>query len=469
MPSANQVSNVSFTAPTDYAVEAEDIERRRKLAEQMRLQGAQEVPRGTEMVGGWAVKRSPLEGLAGALKQGVGAYQEGQLSDRKKALAAEMRADRSKTIEEAMAAMQGSPEVPTTGAGADFIAANGGPVMEPDAIAEFDRLTNGRRPGSPAIPADPRRAYGILAASQDPSLQQMGLSKLLTEQKLTAGKPGDILYDSSGKIVTQFPDRPKFHTVGPNQNLVAEPSAPGQVVTPAFTGPDKASKEEAEKLGSILDAAGIGRDSPEGKQLFSALAKKMATHQPATTVNVDARERQKVFENENKLRDDYVTASKPFVGIRDAYNTVKAALSGPTTAASTLAGATKFMKMIDPESVVRESELNMALKTSGMLDRFMNIHNTVMQGQVLTPRQKTDMLKITQTLYDAAEKQQKKTDDYFGGLAKQYQLAPDRVVRNQGAVATQQQPGTAPTRPAPPGVAPNLWAVMTPEERAVFP
>lgn len=88
---ANQVSTVAFSAPTDYAAEAEDLERRRKLAEQLRLQGAQEVPRGTEVIGGWAIPRSPLEGLAGAIKQGVGAYQEGKLSDRKKELAKEQR------------------------------------------------------------------------------------------------------------------------------------------------------------------------------------------------------------------------------------------------------------------------------------------------------------------------------------------------------------------------------------------
>lgn len=149
----------------------------------------------------------------------------------------------------------------------------------------------------------------------------------------------------------------------------------------------------------------------------------------------------KVFENENKLRDDYTTASRSFSGIRDAYNTVSAALSGPITAVSTLAGATKFMKMIDPESVVRESELQMALRASGMLDRFMNLHNTVLKGQVLTPTQAVEIKNIAKTLYDAAEKQQARTDKHFKDLATEYGLSPNRVVRDQSSVARDEQRG----------------------------
>ncbi|MDO8703392.1 MAG: hypothetical protein Q7J84_00450, partial [Sulfuricaulis sp.] len=61
---ANQISNVGFT---DYAAEQEDIARRRAFAQAMQQQGAQ--PMGpTETVGGWAVKRSPLEGMAKMLQ-----------------------------------------------------------------------------------------------------------------------------------------------------------------------------------------------------------------------------------------------------------------------------------------------------------------------------------------------------------------------------------------------------------------
>lgn len=64
----------SMSKTYDPAMAAEII-RRQKLAEQLMESGKQ--PSGTEVVGGYAVKQSPLAGLAKALTQGVGAYQAG--------------------------------------------------------------------------------------------------------------------------------------------------------------------------------------------------------------------------------------------------------------------------------------------------------------------------------------------------------------------------------------------------------
>lgn len=221
--------------------------------------------------------------------------------------------------------------------------------------------------------------------------------------------------------------------------------APGHVVL----GPDgkpKFSAPFAPKEAPISDLARLLRDRdalPPGdpnRTFFDAKIKLLTSREPQPS---------KTFENENRLRDDYTTASKPFVALRDAYNTVRASLSGPITAASTLAGATKFMKLIDPESVVRESELSLALRSTGMFDRFMNIQNTIAMGQVLTPSQVQDISKIAESLYGAAEKQQARTDAYFSGLATEYGLEPRRVIRDHRAVM-RDAPTPAPTpSPAP--------------------
>ena len=67
MPAMNAVS---FTDP--YAAEQAEIERRRRMAEMLQAQGAQGLG-GTEVVGGWAIPRSPLEGLGKAGQQVSGA------------------------------------------------------------------------------------------------------------------------------------------------------------------------------------------------------------------------------------------------------------------------------------------------------------------------------------------------------------------------------------------------------------
>lgn len=60
-----------------------EIERRRRMAESLMKQGQQ--PTSTEMVSGVAVKQSPLAGLARALTQGVGGYQEGKAAQMEQA------------------------------------------------------------------------------------------------------------------------------------------------------------------------------------------------------------------------------------------------------------------------------------------------------------------------------------------------------------------------------------------------
>lgn len=64
---------------TDYGAEAEDIARRRKMAEMMQMQALEPIKQ--ETAGGYVVPISWTQGLAKALQAGVGGYQQGQLKD----------------------------------------------------------------------------------------------------------------------------------------------------------------------------------------------------------------------------------------------------------------------------------------------------------------------------------------------------------------------------------------------------
>jgi hypothetical protein len=67
-----------------------------------------------------------------------------------------------------------------------------------------------------------------------------------------------------------------------------------------------------------------------------------------------------------------------------------------------VAGATKIMKLLDPGSVVRESELAIAMQASGRMDRLQNYFNNFMTGQKLTPTQRDDFQALANELYAAA-------------------------------------------------------------------
>lgn len=70
---------------TDYGAEAEDIARRRKMAEMMQMQALEPIKQ--ETAGGYVVPISWTQGLAKALQAGVGGYQQGQLKDEARQLA----------------------------------------------------------------------------------------------------------------------------------------------------------------------------------------------------------------------------------------------------------------------------------------------------------------------------------------------------------------------------------------------
>jgi len=136
-----------------------------------------------------------------------------------------------------------------------------------------------------------------------------------------------------------------------------------------------------------------------------------------------------VFDAENKLADDHKGQSKDFIGVRDAYSRLNTSLDAANASApATLAAATTFMKLLDPGSVVRESELGMALAATGTLDRVQNTWQRMQKGQVLTPMQVAEFKSVAEKLYGAAEQNQRGLDEHYSARAKAYGLDPGKVV-----------------------------------------
>lgn len=130
---------------------------------------------------------------------------------------------------------------------------------------------------------------------------------------------------------------------------------------------------------------------------------------------------------EGELRDDYRKDSSNFVEISRQARIIQDSLKDDS-AAGTLASATAFMKMLDPGSVVRESELAMAMKTNGALDRMGNYINVIQSGQVLTTQQKADFAKLIKTYSNAANEAQRNLNKKYGQISSEYGLDPKRVV-----------------------------------------
>jgi len=124
----------------------------------------------------------------------------------------------------------------------------------------------------------------------------------------------------------------------------------------------------------------------------------------STTVNIpDMTGGQKGFENEMKLGSAFrgEPIYKAFDEMKASYGQVISALNQETPIGD-VAGATKIMKLLDPGSVVRESELGIAMAAAGKMDRLQNYFSMWSSGKKLTPTQRDDFKTLSAELYNAA-------------------------------------------------------------------
>jgi hypothetical protein len=139
--------------------------------------------------------------------------------------------------------------------------------------------------------------------------------------------------------------------------------------------------------------------------------------------------KQDIFKQEQDLRKQYQDTPevKNFGDVRSAYNIINKSLNNASPAGD-LAGATKFMKLLDPTSVVRDTELRLAMEATGVVDRAQNYFNMLATGQKLNPTQRQDFLNVANKLYQAAEEVKNKYDVQYAEIAKTNKLDPSKVI-----------------------------------------
>lgn len=255
-----------------------------------------------------------------------------------------------------------------------------------------------------------QKAVTDIAAFTDP---QQALASLDLHEKA-----GDIAPEQAALIRQSIPsspaDFPKWQ-IGMLQRILSAKDAMGQLAPDANTVVNNATSRanNAATVAASRDNAAATREVAN------------ATRYAAST--------RRDQDTEMKLADDYRNQSKAFKETSDAYKQLNATLDKATnSAAATLAGATKFMKLLDPGSVVRESELGMALAATGVLDRAGNYFQHLKHGKVLTPAQVADFKNITHQIYAAAQNGQRAIDADYRNRAKTYGLRPEVIVQDLG-------------------------------------
>jgi hypothetical protein len=161
----------------------------------------------------------------------------------------------------------------------------------------------------------------------------------------------------------------------------------------------------------------------------------------APIVKKQAQSKQDKFKQEQDVRKDYISTPevKAFNEMKTSFGQINAGLNAKS-AAGDLTAATKFMKLLDPGSVVRESELYLAMDATGVLDKATNYYARLARGEKLTPSQREDFRNIANQLFKAAENTKLNYDKQYEEIAKNNNLDPSKIIVNYKKTQPSGQP-----------------------------
>ena len=91
---------------------------------------------------------------------------------------------------------------------------------------------------------------------------------------------------------------------------------------------------------------------------------------------------------------------KEYESMYSSYRNLESSLSS-VTGAGDMSAIFQFMKSLDPNSVVRESEFEMAAKTTGLWDRARMLLQKASNGEMLTPEQRQEFLRLAKSYVEA--------------------------------------------------------------------
>ena len=159
----------------------------------------------------------------------------------------------------------------------------------------------------------------------------------------------------------------------------------------------------------------------------------------AKGTNISVNTGQHGFDNALKLRSDFRAEPvyKGFEETKAAKNQIDQAAKMASPAGD-LAAATKIMKILDPGSVVRESELGMAMAATGVEDKVKNYANMVITGEKLTPAQRKDFVDLSNKLYNASAEQFNQKRGEYAGIAERNKLDVEAAVGGPAKVISKQ-------------------------------
>jgi hypothetical protein len=189
--------------------------------------------------------------------------------------------------------------------------------------------------------------------------------------------------------------------------------------------------EQAAKDAIKKRAADLGLTTAQTNQAL-ATTKKLGTETAKAALELEALKAtggidpEKKFTQEEKIRKEWQGRSKMYGELQGTFNTLQASASS-ANGPGDIALITGFMKMLDPGSVVRETEFATARDTAGLFTQLQNRLEKAQNGQLLSPQQRKEYVALSQKYLDSAKKKADQEKKDLGIVVKNYRLNPENV------------------------------------------
>lgn len=175
-----------------------------------------------------------------------------------------------------------------------------------------------------------------------------------------------------------------------------------------------------------------------------------------------------LFEAENKILADYTKKTKELVESEISYNKLAEARNAKDGVGD-LAMVFSFMKMLDPGSVVRESEFSAAQNTAGLFQKLLVAAENIQKGDLLSEKQRTNFLELSKKFLEAGRLHMAKIRLDKGLQVKNYGLNPVNIFGSEIAPPSFYLDEEVYNAAKEAGITPTaMWITMSDSEKASY-
>lgn len=204
----------------------------------------------------------------------------------------------------------------------------------------------------------------------------------------------------------------------------------GTRVLPNVIGKENKPERKFEKA-----ADGFYRYVDDGSKVFGDVEIFDPNFIQPTEDNPMGLSNKEIFERSDKLSDDFRAGSKDFIVARDSMKRILDAANDPSPFGD-LSIIFSAMKVLDPNSVVRESEFKTVADAAPLLVRLGFSKDKVeamTAGNKLTDAQRADVVGTVIRFYNSATQSQKSLEEFYANRAITSGLKPEDVIFDYGA------------------------------------